>query len=204
MNEIKFLKNNEIFSIKYNDTLIDFKFENNVVIITNINNNKYIKEGLEILICYCYNKCNKIIYNGEIDLRQYHFEYDREYYLSLDKVVIRRFSEIGKMKTGLKNNICDIPGVLVGHKSIQTDIKPPPKEKAITEFDSGRRAGEEGRNGVDGHRNGNKMYQYITYFFVCLFNPRLRGFLNTVFKGFTPFTVFAKYWVYSPCCAIYH
>ena len=121
MNEIKFLKNNEIFSIKYNDTLIDFKFENNVVIITNINNNKYLKEGLEILICYCYNKCNKIIYNGEIDLRQYHFEYDREYYLSLDKVVIRRFSEIGKMKTGLKNNICDIPGVLVGHKSIQTD-----------------------------------------------------------------------------------
>ena len=43
----------------------------------------------------------------------------------------------------------------------------------------------------------------ILLLFFCLFNPWLRGFLNTVFKGFTPFTVFAKYWLYSLCCTIH-
>ena len=118
-------------------------------------------------------------------------------------IVILFCSPFHFSKNGNRHN-SSLTSLYCSHKSTQADIKPPPKEKAIIEFDSGRRTGEEGKNGVDGHRNGNKMSQYITYFFVCLFNPRLRGFLNTVFKGFTPFTVFAKYWVYSPCCAIYH
>ena len=106
-------------------------------------------------------------------------------------------------KNGDRHN-SSLTSLCCSHKSIQADIKPPPKQKAIIEFDLGRRAGKEGRNGVDRHRSGNKMSQYIIFIlFVCLI-PNGGVFLNTVFKGFTPFTVFVKYWVYSPCCTTYH
>ena len=28
-------------------------------------------------------------------------------------------------------------------------------------------------------------------------------FFNTIFKGYTPFTVITKYWLYSPCCTMH-
>uniref|UniRef100_A0A9L0JAW7 Syntaxin binding protein 6 n=1 Tax=Equus asinus TaxID=9793 RepID=A0A9L0JAW7_EQUAS len=40
--------------------------------------------------------------------------------------------------------------------AIQADMKLSPEEKAITEFEPDKRTGEEGRNGVDGHRVTNK------------------------------------------------
>lgn len=83
-------------------------------------------------------------------------------------IVILFCSPFHFSKNGDRHN-SSLTSLCCSHRSIQADIKPPPKEKAIIEFDSGRRAGEEGRNGVDGHRSGNKMSQYIIFIlFVCL------------------------------------
>ena len=46
---------------------------------------------------------------------------DRHYFVNNPAKKLNRLVTIGDLKTGVKNNICDVEGVNVGHVSIQTD-----------------------------------------------------------------------------------
>lgn len=144
MKKICFNNENNIYQIKYNDDEMKFIIDDKETVITEINAFDYLQNLLEYLICYVYNKCEKITYNGSVNLENYHFyKLDSKFILDINKVKIRRFVKIGKMSTGKKNNICDVEGVLVGQKSIKTDkyntgvtvVKPHPgnvfKEKVV-------------------------------------------------------------------------
>lgn len=144
MDKICFYNENNIYVIKYNDDELKFIIDDKETVITEINALNYLQNLLEYLICYVYNKCGKIIYEGSVNLENHHFDKsDNGFILDLNKVKIRRFVKIGKMSTGKKNNICDVEGVLVGQKSIKTDkyntgvtvVKPHPgnifKEKVV-------------------------------------------------------------------------
>ena len=144
MDKICFYNENNIYVIKYNDDELKFIIDDKETVITEINALNYLQNLLEYLICYVYNKCGKIVYEGSVNLENHHFDkLDNGFILNINKVKIRRFVKIGKMSTGKKNNICDVEGVLVGHKSIKTDkyntgvtvVKPHPgnifKEKVV-------------------------------------------------------------------------
>lgn len=144
MDKICFYNENNIYVIKYNDDELKFIIDDKETVITEINALNYLQNLLEYLICYVYNKCGKIVYEGSVNLENHHFDkLDNGFILDLNKVKIRRFVKIGKMSTGKKNNICDVEGVLVGQKSIKTDkyntgvtvVKPHPgnifKEKVV-------------------------------------------------------------------------
>ena len=144
MDKICFFNENNIYVIKYNDDELKFIIDDKETVITEINALNYLQNLLEYLICYVYNKCGKIVYEGSVNLEKHHFDKsDSGFILDLNKVKIRRFVKIGKMSTGKKNNICDVEGVLVGQKSIKTDkyntgvtvVKPHPgnifKEKVV-------------------------------------------------------------------------
>ena len=96
------------------------KKENIIITDISFENNDYLKTLIDKLCCICYldnDKC--LIYQGDKDLSTYHFKKENDkYILDLKKTRIRRFVEIGKGKTGKKNNICDVCGVKVGHKTI--------------------------------------------------------------------------------------
>lgn len=144
MDKICFYNENNIYVIKYNDDELKFIIDDKETVITEINALNYLQNLLEYLICYVYNKCGKIVYEGSVNLENHHFDkLGSGFILDLNKVKIRRFVKIGKMSTGKKNNICDVEGVLVGQKSIKTDkyntgvtvVKPHPgnifKEKVV-------------------------------------------------------------------------
>ena len=124
MNNYKFIKNyeKELDAIIFSNSVICFKYIDECVFIEKIIDNGNIDSIIDRLICLVYNKYCFIKYKGGYNLSNYHFVFlDGEYILDLKNVKIKRFLEIGILPTGEKNNICDIPGVLVGHKSIQTD-----------------------------------------------------------------------------------
>ncbi|MBP5408494.1 MAG: P1 family peptidase [Bacilli bacterium] len=100
---------------------IHYEIKENII-ITDINfeNNDYLKSLIDKLCCACYLDNDKlIVYQGNLDLSSYHFQKEKDgFILDLKTTRIRRFVEIGKGKTGKKNNICDVEGVKVGHKTI--------------------------------------------------------------------------------------
>ena len=61
-------------------------------------------------------------------------------------IVILSGSQFHFSKNGNRHN-SSLTSVYCSYKSIQADIKVPPKERAIFEFESGKRAREEGRDG---------------------------------------------------------
>ena len=71
-------------------------------------------------------------------------------------IVILFCSPFHFSKNGNRHN-SSLTSLYCSHKSTQADIKPPPQEKAIIEFDSGRRAGEAfglwRRKGGEGRRS---------------------------------------------------
>lgn len=77
-------------------------------------------------------------------------------------IVILSCSQLHFSKNGHRRN-SSFTSLYCSHTAIQADMKLSPEEKAITEFEPDKRTGEEGRNGVDGHRGRNEMSQYITF-----------------------------------------
>ena len=66
----------------------------------------------------------RVIYKGAKDLTTYHFVKNGDsQILDLSKTKIKRFVKIGDNETGKLNKITDVPGVLVGHKTINDDKK---------------------------------------------------------------------------------
>lgn len=103
-------QNNLKYEIKDNINILDIKYEND--------NNLCILIDKLVASLYLYQD-KSIIYNGDIDLSKYHFKKrNNQYILDLNTTRIRRFVKIGNGKTGNKNNICDVPGVKVGHHSL--------------------------------------------------------------------------------------
>ena len=103
-------QNNLKYEIKDDINILDIKYEND--------NNLY--KLIDKLVASLYLHQDKsIIYNGDIDLSKYHFKkINNQYILDLNTTRVRRFVKIGNGKTGDKNNICDVPGVKVGHHSL--------------------------------------------------------------------------------------
>ena len=103
-------QNNLKYEIKDNIKILDIKYENDNNLCTLIDK--------LVASLYLYQD-KSIIYNGDIDLSKYHFKKrNNQYILDLNTTRIRRFVIIGNGKTGNKNNICDVPGVKVGHHSL--------------------------------------------------------------------------------------
>ena len=98
------------YEIKDDIKILDIKYENDNNLCTLIDK--------LVASLYLYQD-KSIIYNGDIDLSKYHFKKrNNQYILDLNTTRIRRFVIIGNGKTGNKNNICDVPGVKVGHHSL--------------------------------------------------------------------------------------
>ncbi len=105
------LKNQKI---QIDDSLIEYELCETLNIINIIKPNQKILNYL-FLVAYYQNK--KFIENKTtIDLANFGFE---QQMLNLDNYSLKRIVKIGSNKTGKNNNICDVPGVLVG----QTEIK---------------------------------------------------------------------------------
>ena len=126
MSDFKFVRNfeNNLDAILYKNNIIYFKYDNRYVIIEKIENEDNLNELINRLICYSYNKYQGVIYNGDFELSKYNFIYQKElgrYLLDFENVKIKRFVKVGVLRTGDKNNICDVEGVLVGQKSIKTE-----------------------------------------------------------------------------------
>ena len=81
---------------------------------------EYLGRLINRLVATCYlNNDKKVIYFGNKDLSLYHFIKEKDHYsLDLKKTKMRRFIKIGEGETGTKNNICDVPGVMVGNYSV--------------------------------------------------------------------------------------
>jgi len=129
--------------IKINESSLTYEINSNKVIdITNIN--FQTKEGLEKLINRLLIKTNYYGFDyfnkTNIDLKDFHFVNHK---LTKDCYRIKSFVSIGRGIKGELNNICDVEGVRVGHKTIHngpyntgvTVIQPHPgnlfKEKVV-------------------------------------------------------------------------
>jgi len=98
------------YEIKDDINILDIKYDNDDNLCTLIDR--------LVASSYLY-KDKLVIYQGDIDLSKYHFKkVNNKYILDLNTTRIRRFVRIGNGKIGDKNNICDVPGVKVGHHSI--------------------------------------------------------------------------------------
>ena len=109
--EIMLSKNNNLsYEIKDNIIITDISYDNR----------EYLGKLIDRLVAVCYlDSDKKVTYSGSNDLSLYHFKKEKDsYVLDLKKTRVRRFVKIGSGKTGPQNNICDVPGVLVGHKSV--------------------------------------------------------------------------------------
>lgn len=104
-----------------NKNFLQFEI-NDDIIINNINYEdiKNLSKLIDHLVAINYlNHEKKVIYKGKEDLSIYHFIKNKDtFVLDLKKTKIRRFVKIGSGKTGAKNNICDVEGVKVGHKTV--------------------------------------------------------------------------------------
>ena len=104
-------KNNYLkYEIKNDIAISDIEYEDTIS----------LGKLIDRLVCVCFlDSDKKVIYQGSKDLSLYHFKKEKEQYvLDLKKTRIRRFVKIGSGEVGAKNNICDVKGVKVGHKSI--------------------------------------------------------------------------------------
>ena len=112
--------------IRINDNYLEYQV-NEEIEITSIaySNQEGLKKLINRLVAVNYlNRDKKVVYHGKKDLTSYHFIKEKDgYYLDLTKTKIRRFIAIGSGKTGARNNICDVPGVKVGHHTIIDDDK---------------------------------------------------------------------------------
>ena len=100
-----------------NYNYIEYVINDNIEIKNIVFNNLPKLIDRFVAINYLNNK--KIIYEGTIDLTDYHFiKWGSQQVLDLNKTKVRRFVKIGDGVPGKLNKITDVPGVLVGHKIV--------------------------------------------------------------------------------------
>ena len=113
-------------TILINNDYIKYEIKEDIEIIDiNYQDSLGLKKLIDRLVStnYLYNE-KKVVYIGNKDLSQCHFKKDgNKYILDLKTTRIRRFIAIGSGKTGLRNNICDVPGVKVGHHTLIDESK---------------------------------------------------------------------------------
>ena len=113
--------------ITFKNAYLKFCIKDNNIIIDELSFDcfKELRFLIDRLVTINYlklNDLNRIIYQGVKDLSIYHFKKDKgTYFLNCKKIKVRRFVQIGDGLTGKFNNICDVPGVLVGHFTLNHD-----------------------------------------------------------------------------------
>lgn len=100
--------------ISYGNESIDFN-NNSEIEITNINAKVHLQALLNKLVLLAYFEQKKLINKTKIDLSINHFKNGQ---LSDNDFRIKRFVKVGRGQTGAKNNLCDVPGVLVGQMTL--------------------------------------------------------------------------------------
>lgn len=111
MNKEFFISNNQIC---YNDESISFEI-NESINITKIDAVVYLDKLINKLLLLAYWQNKAIINQTNTDLSSYHFKNKK---ITLGDYNIKRFVRIGSAPTGKLNNLCDVPGVLVGQMTI--------------------------------------------------------------------------------------
>ena len=105
------LTNNQL---SYGDDYLQFVLSDRLQ-ITEIKASSNLEKLLNKLVLLAFWHHLDIINETKLDLSQYHFKDD---VIKQDAYQIKRFVKTGSARTGFQNNICDVPGVLVGQYTL--------------------------------------------------------------------------------------
>lgn len=100
--------------LSYAGESIDFVISDKIY-LTKIEAKNYLGQLISKLLLLAYWQNKALVNQTSIDLNTYHFKNQE---IALSDFTFKRFVKIGAASTGQKNNICDVPGVLVGQMTI--------------------------------------------------------------------------------------